>query len=166
MGWGTPQPWLRRLVEHWLYRYDWRRTEAELNAHPQVIGDFAGLRVHAFVVRSRHEDATPLLLCHGWPGSVVEFLDCLPALVDPTSHGGRAEAAFHVVLPSMPGFGLSGPTAAPGVDVAAIADAFAALPLGQAFAEYGRIARTGHPLRVLDPVGDTCRWQTNRQLTV
>lgn len=126
-GWGTPQPWLRRLVEHWLYRCDWRRTEAELNALPQVVGDFAGLRVHAFVVRSRHEDATPLLLCHGWPGSVVEFQDCLPALVDPTSHGGRAEDAFHVVLPSMPGFGLSGPTAAPGVDVAAIADAFAAL---------------------------------------
>ncbi|MGW7752632.1 epoxide hydrolase family protein [Streptomyces violaceusniger] len=126
-GWGTPQPWLRRLVEQWLYRCDWRRTEAELNALPQVVGDFAGLRVHAFVVRSRHEDATPLLLCHGWPGSVVEFLDCLPALVDPTSHGGRAEDAFHVVLPSMPGFGLSGPTAAPGVDVAAIADAFAAL---------------------------------------
>ncbi|MFB7312559.1 epoxide hydrolase family protein [Streptomyces sp. NPDC056192] len=126
-GWGTPQPWLRRLVEHWLHRYDWRRTEAELNALPQVIGDFAGLRVHAFAVRSRHEDATPLLLCHGWPGSVVEFLDCLPALVDPTSHGGRAEDAFHVVLPSMPGFGLSGPTVVPGVGVARIADAFAAL---------------------------------------
>ncbi|MWA16022.1 epoxide hydrolase family protein [Streptomyces sp. BA2] len=126
-GWGTPQPWLRQLVEHWLHRYDWRRTEAELNALPQVIGDVAGLRVHAFVVRSRHVDATPLLLCHGWPGSVVEFLDCVPALTDPVAHGGRAEDAFHVVLPSMPGFGLSGPTTVAGADVAAIADAFAAL---------------------------------------
>lgn len=124
---GTPQPWLRQLVEHWLHRYDWRRTEAELNALPQVIGDVAGLRVHAFVVRSRHEDATPLLLCHGWPGSVVEFLDCVPALTDPVAHGGRAEDAFHVVLPSMPGFGLSGPTSVAGADVVAIADAFAAL---------------------------------------
>ncbi|MFW5418793.1 alpha/beta fold hydrolase [Nocardiopsis sp. CNT-189] len=123
---GTPQPWLRALVEHWLHRYDWRATEAELNAIPQVIGEWAGLRVHAFHVRSPHPEATPLLLCHGWPGSVVEFLDCLPALTHPTSHGGRAEDAFHVVLPSMPGFGPSGPTAA-GADVPAIADAFAAL---------------------------------------
>ncbi|WP_232236277.1 epoxide hydrolase family protein [Nocardia sp. BMG51109] len=124
---GTPQPWLRRLVEHWLHRYDWRRTEAELNAIPQVIGTFAGLKVHAFVARSRHEHATPLLLCHGWPGSVMEFLDCVPALTDPTAYGGRAEDAFHVVLPSMPGFALSGPTIAPGVDVPAIADSFAVL---------------------------------------
>jgi epoxide hydrolase len=124
---GTPQPWLRRLVEHWRHGYDWRRTEAELNEWPQVVGEFAGLRVHAFVIGSPHREATPLLLCHGWPGSVVEFLDCLPALTDPTAHGGRADDAFHVVLPSMPGFGLSGPTTAPGADVPAIAESFAAL---------------------------------------
>lgn len=124
---GTPQPWLRELVEYWLHGYDWRRTEAELNAMPQVVGEFAGLRVHAFEVRSRHPGARPLLLCHGWPGSVVEFLDCLPALTDPTAHGGSAEDAFHVVLPSLPGFGLSGPTARRGVDVPSIADAFAGL---------------------------------------
>lgn len=124
---GTPQPWLRRLVDHWLHHYDWRRTEAELNALPQVVHDGGGPRVHAFTVRSRHEDATPLLLCHGWPGSVIEFLDCLPALTDPTAHGGRAEDAFHVVLPSMPGFGLSGPTTPAGSAIATIADTYASL---------------------------------------
>lgn len=139
---GTPQPWLRRLVGHWLHQYDWRRTEAELNALPQVFDEVAGLPVHAFVARSRHEDATPLLLCHGWPGSVVEFLDCVPALTDPLAHGGRAEDAFHVVLPSMPGFGFSGPTPAPGAGVPAIADAFAAL-----------MSELGHP-RFLAQGGD------------
>ncbi|RKS08953.1 pimeloyl-ACP methyl ester carboxylesterase [Nocardiopsis sp. Huas11] len=125
--WGVPQPWLRDLVDHWLNDYDWQATQAELNALPQVIGTAGGLHVHAFHVRSPHPEATPLLLCHGWPGSIVEFLDCLPALTDPTAHGGRAEDAFHVVLPSMPGFGLSGPTSAPGAGVAAIATAFADL---------------------------------------
>ncbi|GAA2067860.1 epoxide hydrolase [Streptomyces albiaxialis] len=139
---GTPQPWLRRLVAHWLHRYDWRRTEAELNALPQVVGEFAGLRTHAFVVRSRHEDAVPLLLCHGWPGSVVEFLDCLPALTDPVAHGGRAEDAFHVVLPSMPGFGLSGPAPVRGAGVPAVGEAFAAL-----------MTELGHP-RFLAQGGD------------
>ncbi|MEU3270920.1 epoxide hydrolase [Saccharomonospora sp. NPDC006951] len=124
---GTPQPWLRELVRYWLRDYDWRRTERALNALPQVAGEFAGLGVHAFHVRSPHETATPLLLCHGWPGSVVEFLDCLPLLTDPTAHGGRAEDAFHVVLPSMPGFGLSGPTTRAGADVPAIAAAYAEL---------------------------------------
>ena len=125
--WGTPQPWLRNLVDHWLHRYDWRATQAELNDLPQVIGEAAGLRVHAFHVRSPHPEARPLLLCHGWPGSIVEFLDCLPALTHPTAHGGRAEDAFHVVIPSVPGFALSGPTTRPGTDVPAIAATFAAL---------------------------------------
>lgn len=125
--WGTPQPWLRELREHWLHSYDWRATEAELNALPQTLTDAAGLRLHAFHVRSRHPQARPLLLCHGWPGSVVEFLDCLPALTDPTAHGGHAEDAFHVVLPSMPGFGLSGAATGRGVDVPAIGEAFAEL---------------------------------------
>ncbi|MEU3021247.1 epoxide hydrolase family protein [Nocardiopsis alba] len=137
-GWGsgTPQPWLRDLVEHWLHRYDWRRTEAELNRMPQVVGEPAGLRVHAFHLRSPHPGATPLLLCHGWPGSIVEFLDCLPALVHPTEHGGRPEEAFHVVLPSLPGFGLSGPTTRPGVDVPAIAAAFSDLMTGLGYPRF------------------------------
>lgn len=126
-AWGTPQSWLRELVDHWVHHYDWRRTETELNALPQVVGDFSGSRVHAFHVRSPHPDATPLLLCHGWPGSVMEFIDCVPALTEPTRHGGAPEDAFHVVLPSLPGFTLSGPTHAPGTDVPRIAAAFAGL---------------------------------------
>ncbi|XVQ10853.1 epoxide hydrolase family protein [Spirillospora sp. CA-255316] len=121
--WGTPQHWLRDLVDHWLRHYDWRATEAELNALPQVVTTTVGLNVHAFHVRSPHPEATPLLLCHGWPGSIIEFLDCLPALTDPAD----PKDAFHVVLPSMPGYGFSGPTAVRGVDVPAIADSFAAL---------------------------------------
>ncbi|MFC6884168.1 MULTISPECIES: epoxide hydrolase family protein [Actinomadura] len=124
-AWGTPQPWLRDLVHHWLHRYDWRSTEAELNELPQVVTE-TDPAVHAFHVPSRNPRAMPLLLCHGWPGSVIEFIDCLPLLND----------AFHVVLPSMPGFGLSGPTTRRGIDVPAIGDAFAALMSGLGYRRF------------------------------
>ena len=126
-GWsyGTDQAYLRDVVEHWRHRYDWRATEAELNRWPQFVTEAAGERVHGIHARSPVADATPLVLTHGWPGSIVEFLDCLGPLTDPAAHGGDPADAFHVVVVSMPGFGFSGPTRSSGVDVHRVADAVA-----------------------------------------
>ncbi|MGH9092971.1 MAG: epoxide hydrolase family protein, partial [Acidimicrobiales bacterium] len=128
-GWeaGMPVAYLRELVAYWLDGYDWRRQEARLNelAHARTTID--GQPVHLVHARSPHPGALPLLLTHGWPGSVVEFLDVIPRLVDPTAHGGRAEDAFHVVAPSLPGYAFSGPTRDPGWDVLRIAEAFVVL---------------------------------------
>ncbi|NTY60657.1 epoxide hydrolase family protein [Mycolicibacterium sphagni] len=114
-GWdyGTEQTFLRSVVERWRDGYDWRATEAELNQWGSHVTSAAGQRVHLLHVRSDNADAIPLLLMHGWPGSIVEFLDVLPLL----------RARFHVVAVSMPGYGFSGPTTQPGVDVATVASA-------------------------------------------
>ncbi len=116
-GWdyGTDQAFLKTVVDHWVHRYDWRATEAEVNAIGSFATDAAGQRVHFLHARSDDEDAVPLVITHGWPGSIVEFLDALPLL----------RQRFHVVLVSMPGYGFSGPTREPGVDVARIAAAVA-----------------------------------------
>jgi pimeloyl-ACP methyl ester carboxylesterase len=116
-GWdyGTDQAFLRALVERWLGGYDWRATEAELNGWGSSITEAAGQRVHLLHARSDAPDAIPLVLTHGWPGSIVEFLDALPAL----------RTRFHVVVPSMPGYGFSGPTRERGVDSEAVAAAVA-----------------------------------------
>jgi epoxide hydrolase len=98
---------MRALLDHWLHRYDWRRVEARLNGFGQYRTRLDGLGIHFLHVRSRHENAMPLLLTHGWPGSCVEFLDVIGPLTDPTAFGGRAEDAFDVVVPSLPGFGFS-----------------------------------------------------------
>lgn len=98
---------MQALVEHWRTRYDWRRCEARLNALGQFRTRIDGLGIHFLHVRSRHAGALPLLMTHGWPGSVVEFLEVMGPLTDPTRFGGRAQDAFHVVLPSLPGFGFS-----------------------------------------------------------
>ncbi len=98
---------LQALVEHWSSGYDWRRAEARLNAHPQFITTIDGLDIHFIHVRSKHENALPLVMTHGWPGSVLELLGAVGPLTDPTAHGGRAEDAFHLVLPSIPGYGFS-----------------------------------------------------------
>ena len=104
---------LRPLVEYWGKSYDWRKAEAKLNALPQFITTIDGLDIHFIHVRSRHPNALPMLIPHGWPGSVFELLKVVDPLVNPTAHGGRAEDAFHIVLPSLPGYGFSGkPTAA------------------------------------------------------
>lgn len=109
-GWdyGVPLAYLRDLTEHWRERYDWRRHEAAINAFPQFIARMEGVDLHFLHVRSKHEKATPLVLVHGWPGSVWEFHKIIPLLTDPTAHGGTGEDAFHVVCPSLPGFGFSG----------------------------------------------------------
>ena len=99
---------LKPLVEYWGKKYDWRKAEAKLNALPQFVTSIDGLDIHFIHVRSRHPNAMPMLMTHGWPGSVFELLKVVEPLVDPTAHGGRAEDAFHLVLPSYPGYGFSG----------------------------------------------------------
>jgi microsomal epoxide hydrolase len=98
---------VKALVEYWRTHYDWRRLEARLNSYPQFKIEMNGLGIHFLHIRSKHENALPLIMTHGWPGSIVEFLETIEPLVDPTAHGGRAEDAFHVVLPSIPGHGFS-----------------------------------------------------------
>jgi hypothetical protein len=104
---GVPMSELQDLIAYWRDGYDWRRVEAEINSLPNYRTELDGLGIHFIHVRSRDADALPLLLTHGWPGSVVEFLDSVGPLVDPTRHGGNAQDAFHLVIPSLPGFGFS-----------------------------------------------------------
>ena len=110
-GWerGVPTAYLRELAAYWAGGFDWRAQEAALNAYPQFITTIDGAGVHFLHVRSAEPGATPLLLLHGWPGSVVEFLDLIGPLTDPAAHGGTAADAFHLVIPSLPGYGFSGP---------------------------------------------------------
>ena len=105
---GVPLETMQKLARYWATEYDWRRCEAELNALPQFITEIDGLDIHFIHVRSRHEDALPLVVNHGWPGSVVEQLKIVDRLTNPTAHGASAEDAFHLVIPSMPGYGFSG----------------------------------------------------------
>jgi pimeloyl-ACP methyl ester carboxylesterase len=99
---------LQALARYWADEYDWRTCEARLNAYPQFITELDGLDIHFVHVRSKHENALPLLVCHGWPGSVIEQMKIVDLLTDPTAHGGSASDAFHVVIPNMPGYGFSG----------------------------------------------------------
>jgi len=138
-GWecGIPMRYLRELVEYWRDEYDWRAQEARLNELPHFRTPIDGQSIHFVHARSRHADAFPLLLMHGWPGSIVEFLDVLPGLTDPEMHGGRAADAFHVVAPSLPGYGLSGPTRSRGWDVRRVTRAFIELMRRLGYARYG-----------------------------
>ena len=104
---GVQSAQLRELVNYWRTSYDWRKAEEKLNAAPQFLTNIDGLDIHFIHVRSRHENALPLIMTHGWPGSVFELLNVIGPLTDPTAHGGQAEDAFHLVLPSLPGFGFS-----------------------------------------------------------
>ena len=105
---GVPLATMQALARYWATDYDWRRCEAELNALPQFITEIDGLHIHFIHVRSQHEDALPLVVNHGWPGSIIEQLKIIDRLTDPTAHGGSAEDAFDLVIPSMPGYGFSG----------------------------------------------------------
>jgi pimeloyl-ACP methyl ester carboxylesterase len=98
---------LQALVHYWLDEYDFGRVAARLNALPQFVTEIDGVDIHFIHVRSQHEDALPLIMTHGWPGSVIELLESIGPLTDPTAHGGSAGDAFHLVLPSLPGYGLS-----------------------------------------------------------
>ncbi|WP_245607141.1 epoxide hydrolase family protein [Pseudonocardia spinosispora] len=128
-GWrlGPPVEELRELAEYWRTGYDWRAAEAQINSFPQFTTEIDGQNVHFLHVRSVEPDARPLILTHGWPGSIVEYLDLIGPLVNPVAHGGDATDAFHVVLPSLPGYGLSGPTTETGWDQFRVARAWAEL---------------------------------------
>ena len=118
---------MRALADYWASEYDWRRCEARLNSYPQFLTEIDGLDVHFLHARSPHEDALPLIVCHGWPGSIVEQLKIVEPLTDPTAHGGQASDAFHVVVPSMPGYGYSGKPTTTGWGPERIARAWAHL---------------------------------------
>ncbi|MGZ4319699.1 MAG: epoxide hydrolase family protein [Gaiellaceae bacterium] len=118
---------LQALARYWETEYDWRKAEAELNALPQFTTEIDGVDIHFIHVKSRHENTLPLIMTHGWPGSVIELLDTIGPLTDPTAHGGRAEDAFDLVLPSLPGYGFSGEPTEVGWHVGHIAQAWAKL---------------------------------------
>ena len=118
---------LQQLARYWATEYDLGRSRARLNALPQFTTEIDGVDVHVVHVRSRHEDALPLVMTHGWPGSVIEMLDSVGPLTDPTAHGGDAEDAFHLVLPSLPGYGLSAEPREIGWDAGHIGVAWAEL---------------------------------------
>ena len=134
---GVRLDYLRDLCRTWADRYDWRSTERRLNALPQVRVVMNGLAIHLIHVRSRHEDALPLVMTHGWPGSIVEFLKVLGPLTDPTAHGGDAADAFHVVCPSLPGFGFSDKPTGAGWGIERIAAAWIALMAHLGYERYG-----------------------------
>ena len=138
-GWdaGMPTDYLRELVEYWQHAYDWRRHERRLNEFAHVRTQIDGQSIHFIHSRSPHPDAFPLLITHGWPGSIVEFLDVLPRLTDPPAYGGRADDAFHVIAPSLPGYGFSEPPRTRGWDVRRIAEAFTDLMGRLGYARYG-----------------------------
>ena len=124
---GVQLATLKELVRYWTNEYDFSRLEERLNALPQFTTEIDGVEIHFIHVRSRHENALPLIMTHGWPGSVIELLDTVGPLTDPTAHGGTPEDAFHLVLPSLPGYGFSGEPTELGWDSGRIARAWAEL---------------------------------------
>ncbi|WP_395406412.1 epoxide hydrolase family protein [Pseudoduganella sp. UC29_106] len=124
---GVQRATMQALARYWEKEYDWRKVEARLNALPQFLTGIDGLDIHFIHVRSKHENALPLIVTHGWPGSIIEQLKIIEPLVNPTAHGGSAADAFHVVIPSMPGYGFSGKPAKTGWDGNRIARAWAVL---------------------------------------
>jgi pimeloyl-ACP methyl ester carboxylesterase len=124
---GVQLKTMQELANYWENKYDWRKAEAKLNALPQFTTEIDGADVHFIHVKSAHENALPLIMTHGWPGSVMELLDTVGPLTDPTAHGGEAEDAFHLVLPSMPGYGFSNEPTDLGWNVGRVAQAWAEL---------------------------------------
>ncbi|MEW2353613.1 epoxide hydrolase family protein [Spirillospora sp. NPDC029432] len=138
-GWeyGVPGSFVRDLVARWRDGYDWRAWEAKINAFPQFTTQIDGQVIHFLHVRSEVEDATPLILTHGWPNTFVEYLDLIGPLTDPVAHGGDASEAFHVVIPSIPGFGFSSHTRTKGWNAARTADAWAELMSRLGYERFG-----------------------------
>jgi pimeloyl-ACP methyl ester carboxylesterase len=124
---GVPLATVQKLAHYWATQYDWRKVEAKLAALPQFITEIDGLDIHFAHVRSKHENALPVIITHGWPGSLIEQMKIIDPLVNPTAHGGRASDAFHVVVPNMPGYGYSGKPTTTGWDPARIARAWSVL---------------------------------------
>ena len=134
---GVPVSYLRELADYWRTGFDWRAAEARLNAYPQFITEIDGQRIHFLHVKSPEPDATPLLLLHGWPGSIVEFQSVIGPLTDPRGHGGDRGPAFDLVIPSLPGFGFSGPVTEPGWGSRRMARALAELMRRLGYQRYG-----------------------------
>jgi pimeloyl-ACP methyl ester carboxylesterase len=124
---GVPLALMQELAHYWGEKYDWRTAETKLNALPQFVTEIDGLDIHFIHVRSRHEDALPLIITHGWPGSIIEQLKVIEPLTNPTEHGGDASDAFHLVVPSLPGYGFSAKPAAAGWDPVRTARAWVVL---------------------------------------
>ena len=133
---GTPLSYVQDVCTYWAEKYDWRERERRLNAFPQFRTNIDGLGIHFYHVRSKHPDALPIVITHGWPGSVVEFQKVIAPLADPTAHGGEAADAFHVVCPSLPGYGFSDKPSAKGTGVERIADLWSALMLRLGYPRY------------------------------
>jgi pimeloyl-ACP methyl ester carboxylesterase len=133
---GVQLATIQALARYWANDYDWRECEAKLNALPQFTTEIDGVDIHFIHVRSAHEDALPLVMTHGWPGSVIELLEAIGPLTDPTAHGGRAEDAFDLVLPSLPGYGFSAEPTELGWNVGRIASAWAELMRRLGYARY------------------------------
>lgn len=140
-GWdyGVPLAYVKDLAEHWRTGYDWRTWEARLNAYPQFTTTIDGQRIHFLHVRSPEPGALPLILTHGWPGSIVEYLDVIGPLSEPRAHGAEGSIAFDLVIPSLPGFGFSGPTRERGWSNRRIAAAWAELMRRLGYARYGAV---------------------------
>jgi pimeloyl-ACP methyl ester carboxylesterase len=124
---GTQLGTVQKLAHYWAQDYDWRKVEARLNALPQFMTEIDDLEIHFIHVRSKHENALPLIVTHGWPGSIIEQLKIIDPLVNPTAHGGSASDAFHIVVPSIPGYGFSGKPTTTGWDAPKIAHAWVTL---------------------------------------
>jgi len=152
VGWsyGVPVSYLKVLAEYWRTSYDWRTYEAKLNEFPQFMTTIDGQDIHFIHVRSPEPNALPLIITHGWPGSIVEFMDIIGPLTDPRAHGGDPDDAFHVIAPSMPGFGFSGPTHETGWDMSRIASAWAELMSRLGYERFG--AQGGDTGSVISPM--------------
>jgi pimeloyl-ACP methyl ester carboxylesterase len=133
---GVQLATLRALADYWTTAYDWRKAEAKLNALPQFTTEIDGVDIHFIHVKSQHENALPLIMTHGWPGSVIELLEVIGPLTDPTAHGGEAEDAFHLVLPSLPGYGFSGEPTELGWYAGRFAQVWAELMPGLGYTRY------------------------------
>ena len=133
---GVQLATVQTLARYWGTEYDWRKVEARLNALPQFVTEIDGLDIHFIHVRSKHEDALPIIVTHGWPGSIIEQLKIIDPLTNPTAHGGSAADAFHMVIPSLPGYGFSGKPTAPGWNPVSIAKAWATLMQRLGYTKY------------------------------
>ena len=133
---GVQLTTMQRLVGYWATEYDWGKCEARLKALPHFVTEIDGLDIHFIHVRSKHENALPLIVTHGWPGSVIEQLKIIGPLSDPTAHGGSASDAFDLVIPSLPGYGFSGKPSAPGWGPERIARAWAVLMSRLGYTQY------------------------------
>jgi epoxide hydrolase len=156
-AYGTPTSYLQDMVERWK-EFDWREVEARLNAHPNLLTEIDAQTIHFIHARSEVAGARPLLLAHTYPGSVLDYLDMIEPLTDPVAHGGRAEEAFHVVVPSMPGFGFSTPVAEGAWTIGRVARTYDTLMRGLGYDSYGihgsdSGALVARELAVLDPEG-------------